>query len=261
MTAPSFDLATLTGPEVAQAAEAGLPVVVCVGATEQHGPHLPIGTDAILPVAVATAAAARTPLLVAPPVTYGAYSRPLVGGGEGFPGTISVRGTTLMPLLTQVLEGLARSGFRRLVVLNWHLENAGFLWEACDLARVGHPDVRILLLENPFPPFTDRELEDLFPHGFAGWEREHASMVETSLMLVARPDLVRRELIADDRSARFPSWDVLPAPADYLTRSGVLAEPSRSSVELGRRLFSACVERLVEALATEFGPEPSSEPG
>jgi creatinine amidohydrolase len=253
---PQIDLAELTGPEVAEAAGAGVPVVVCVGATEQHGPHLPIGTDAILPVAVATAAAERTPLLVAPPLTYGAYSRPLIGGGEGFPGTVSLRGTVLIPLLTQVLEGLVRSGFRRLVVLNWHLENAGFLWEACDVARASHPALRILLLENPFPPFTGQELEAMFPDGFAGWEREHASMVETSLMLVVRPDLVRQERIHDDRSARFPSWDVLPAPPDYLTRSGVLAEPSRSSIELGQRLFAACVGRLVDAVTTEFGPGP-----
>lgn len=253
MSLPPTDLATLTWPEVAAAAAADVPVVVCVGATEQHGPHLPIGTDAILPVAIATEAAQRMPMLVAPPITYGAHSRPLVGGGEGFPGTVSLRGATLMPMLTQVLQGLARSGFRHLVVLNWHLENAGFLWEACDLALAGQPDLRVLLIENPFPPFTSGELAELFPGGFAGWEREHASMVETSLMMVVRPDLVRTELIADDRSQRFPSWDLLPAPADYLTASGVLAEPSRASIELGRALWEACVGRLVEAVTTEFG--------
>lgn len=254
---PHVDLASLTGPEVAEAAAADVPVVVCVGATEQHGPHLPVGTDVILPVAVASAAADRVPLLVAPPLAYGAHSRPLVGGGEGFPGTVSVRGAVLMPTLTQVLQGLSRSGFRRLVVHNWHLENAGFLWEACDLALDGHPDLRILLLENPFPPFAPAELAELFPQGFEGWEREHASMVETSLMLVARPDLVRTDRIADDRSERFPPWDVLPAPADYLTRSGVLAEPSRASLELGQRLWEAAVGRLVEAVTTEFGSAAS----
>ena len=246
-------LADLTGPEIAAAADGDVPVVVCLGATEQHGPHLPVGTDVLLPVAIATAASARIPLLVAPPVTYGAYSRPLIGGGEGFPGTISLRATTLIPMLTQVLEGLSRSGFRQLVVLNWHLENAGFLWEPCDLAVASSPGLRILLLENPFPPFTPQELGELFPDGFEGWEREHASMVETSLMLHAHPELVRRELIADDRSTRFPSWEVLPAPADYLTASGVLAEPSRASESLGAALFEACVGRLVGAIAEEFG--------
>jgi creatinine amidohydrolase len=251
---PHLDLASLTGPEAAAAAAADVPVVVCVGATEQHGPHLPVGTDVILPVAVATEAARRIPLLVAPPLTYGAHSRPLIGGGEGFPGTVSVRGAVLMPLLTQVLQGLARSGFRRLVVHNWHLENAGFLWEACDLALAGRPELRVLLIENPFPPFAAEQLAHMFPAGFEGWEREHASMVETSLMMVARPDLVRTDRIADDRSERYPSWDLLPPPADYLTGSGVLAEPSRASIELGERLWEAAVARPVEAVTTEFGP-------
>jgi creatinine amidohydrolase len=246
------DLADLTGPEVATAAAADVPVVICVGATEQHGPHLPVGTDSILPVAVARSAARRIPLLVAPPLTYGAHSRPLIGGGEGFPGTVSIRGATLMPVLTQVLEGLSRSGFRSVVVLNWHLENAGFLWEACDVAVQSRPGLRVLLLESPFPPFSTERLAELFPDGFAGWEREHASMVETSLMMVVRPDLVRADRIADDASVRFPSWDVLPAPADYLTRSGVLAQPSRSSLELGHALFEAAVGRLVEAVTIEW---------
>jgi creatinine amidohydrolase len=246
------DLADLTGPEVGAAAAADVPVVVCVGATEQHGPHLPVGTDTILPVAVARSAAGRIPLLVAPPLTYGAHSRPLIGGGEGFPGTVSLRGATLMPLLTQVLEGLSRSGFRQIVVLNWHLENAGFLWDACDLAVQSRPGLRVLLLENPFPPFSAEQLAELFPDGFAGWEREHASMAETSLMMVVRPDLVRADRIADDASARFPSWEVLPAPADYLTSSGVLAQPSRSSLGLGRALLEAAVSRLVEAVTTEW---------
>jgi creatinine amidohydrolase len=253
-TSTTSDLALMTWPEIAEAAAADVPVVLCIGATEQHGPHLPVGTDVILPVAIAHEAATRIPLLVAPPVTYGAHSRPLIGGGEGFPGTVSVRGTTLIPLLTQVLEGLARSGFRRLVVLNWHLENAGFLWEACDLALGSRADLRVLLLENPFPPFSPERLDELFGHGFSGWEREHASMVETSLMMVARPDLVRADRIEDDASARYPSWDLLPAPAGYLTGSGVLAEPSRSTLALGQELWDACVGRLVEAVTTEFGP-------
>jgi creatinine amidohydrolase len=72
-------------------------------------------------------------------------------------------------------------------------------------------------------------------------------------MMVARPDLVRSDRIADDRSERFPSWDMLPAPADFLTRTGVLAEPSRSTLALGQALWAAVVGRLVEAVTSEFG--------
>ena len=90
-------LEQMTWPEVKEAADRDLPVVLAVGACEQHGPHLPLSTDAILPVAVAEAASALVPLTIAPPIRYGAYSRPLVGGGERFPGTISLSATTLLP--------------------------------------------------------------------------------------------------------------------------------------------------------------------
>ena len=244
----------MTWPELAEAARAGLPVVLAVGSTEQHGPHLPLATDCILPVGVAMEASKRVPLVVAPPIRFGARSRALSGGGEDFPGTLSLRGTTLLHTLRDVLQALFRSGFHRICVQNWHFENAGFLWEACDLAVVSHPEARILLLEDPMPDFSADELASLFPAGFPGWDVEHASIMETSLMLVIRPDLVHRDRIVDDEAVRHPSWDVIPAPADFVPRSGVLWHPSEATEEIGRRFLTAAADRLVAALQTELGP-------
>src|SRR5690348_3980586 len=92
-------LADWTWPEVAYAADRHVPVVLAVGACEQHGPHLPLATDSILPVAIAERASTQVPLAIAPPVTYGAFSRALSGGGESFPGTVSLRATTLLAML------------------------------------------------------------------------------------------------------------------------------------------------------------------
>src|SRR5262245_47635513 len=123
--APTGRMEEMTWPEVKAAADAGLPVVVPIGATEQHGPHLPLNTDCVLPVGVALRASTTRPLVVAPPISFGARSRPLTGGGEGFPGTVSVRVSVLMQTLTDVLHSLVRSGFTKLCVLNFHYENAG----------------------------------------------------------------------------------------------------------------------------------------
>lgn len=252
----------MTWPEVSEAAQNGMPAVLAVGSTEQHGPHLPLATDTILPVGVALEAGRRVPLVVAPPVRFGARSRALSGGGETFPGTLSLRGTTLIATVTEVLAALARSGFRRLVVQNWHYENAGFLWEACDLAVERHPDVAVLLLESPMPELGQEELEELFPGGFPGWDVEHASIMETSMMMALRPELVREDRIVDDEAARHPSWDVVPAPEDFIPRSGVLWHPSVSTPEIGRRFVSIAADRLVEAMTTEFGlPEQPVEQG
>lgn len=246
-------LEEMTWPEVAAAAAAQLPVVLAVGSTEQHGPHLPLNTDCLLPMAVALQVAERVRLVVAPPVRFGARSRALSGGGEGFPGTISLRATTLIATITEVVSGLARSGFRRICVQNWHYENAGYLWEAADLASRECPNVRILLLENPMPEFTPAELGELFPNGFPGWDVEHASVMETSMMLVLHPKLVRKERIIDDEAGRHPRWDVIPAPEDFIPKSGVLWHPSEATVDKGRRFIAAAARRLEEALRTEFG--------
>ena len=243
----------MTWPEVAEAARANLPVVIALGSTEQHGPHLPLDTDVLIPVAIATEASQQVHLVIAPPVHFGAMSRPLSGGGETFPGTLSLRANTLITLLNEVLSGLARSGFRRICLQNWHYENAAYLWEACDLTSAKHPDVRMLIVENPFPPFTDAMLGEIFPRGFPGWDVEHASIIETSLMYVIRPDLVRRDKIADDEAKRHPAWDVVPAPTDFIPKSGVLWHPTEASEEIGRKVLRMCADHLATALRTEFG--------
>ncbi len=111
----------------------------------------------------------------------------------------------------------------------------------------------MLVLEHSLPQFSPPALDELFPSGFTGFEFEHASNLETSVMYVLRPDLVRTELIADDQAERHPAWDVVPAPPEFIPRSGVLMRPSEASAEAGKRFLEACVSRLVEAITTEFG--------
>jgi creatinine amidohydrolase len=242
----------MTWPEAAEAARSNRPVVIAIGSTEQHGPHLPLNTDVLLPVAVALEASKQVDLVVAPPVHFGAMSRALSGGGETFPGTLSLRASTLIATIHEVLSALARSGFRRVCVQNWHYENAGYLWEACDLTTARHPDVRMLIVENPFPTLTDAQLAEIFPKGFPGWDVEHASIIETSLMYVVRPELVRRDRIKDDEAERHPAWDVVPAPPEFIPKSGVLWHPTEASEAIGRKVMKLCADHLAKALRTEF---------
>lgn len=245
-------LAEMTWPEIRDAAAASLPVAVTIGSTEQHGPHLPVSTDVLLPLGVLRTVAEHVPLVIAPPIHYGARSRALSGGGETFPGTLSLRGTTLMDTVEDVVLALARSGFRQICLQCWHWENRGFLWEPCHLAHEAYPEIRILLLENAMPDFSPEALTELFPDGFPGWDVEHASIMETSMMMVLHPELVREDRIIDDEAARHPSWDVIPAPPDFIPASGVLWHPSVSTPELGRKFIDAAATRVIEALRTEF---------
>jgi len=251
----SHRLADLTWPEVRDRAAGGAAVAVPVGSTEQHGYHLPLCTDVVLPEQLALAAAESLDLVVAPPIAYGYRSRPLSGGGERFPGTISVSGRTLMALLEDVLVGLARSGFSRLVVLNWHYENSNFVYEAAWLAheRARSDALRVMVVEAAFSELSDQVMTTLFGDEFPGWDVEHAAVLETSLMLHLRPDLVRFERAVDDEAARHPSYDVVPPPSDFIPESGALWKATRASAEKGAAAWPEIVARVSGALKAELG--------
>jgi creatinine amidohydrolase len=246
--------AELTWPEVAEAAGRGAGVVVPVGSTEQHGHHLPLCTDVVLPTELGLAIAEEHDLLVAPAVHFGYRSRPLSGGGQGFPGTISVSAQTLMLTVEDVLRELLRHGFRRLMILNWHFENRSFVYESAWLAldEGQREDARVMVVEEPFSQLSDETMDLLFGDEFPGWDVEHAAIMETSLMLHLRPDLVLFERAVDDEAARHPFYDVVPIPDDFVPRSGTLWKATQASAEKGARAWEEIVAGLGAAVAADL---------
>jgi len=247
-------LVDLTWPEVHEAAAAGVGVIVPVGSTEQHGHHLPLDTDVVLASALADAVAEAAEMVVAPAIAYGYRSRPLSGGGETFPGTVSLSGRTLIGLVEEVLGGLIRSGFRRLVVLNWHYENSNFIYESAYLARQATTaDARIMVVEAAFAELSEAVMDVLFADvEFRGWDVEHAAVLETSLMLHLRPDRVLFDRAVDDASARHPPYDVVPAPDDFIPASGTLWKATRSSAEKGATAWNEITTRVRAMVIAEL---------
>jgi creatinine amidohydrolase len=246
--------AELTWPEVGEAAERGAGVVVPVGSTEQHGPHLALSVDAVLPTELGLAVADEHDLLVAPAVHFGYRSRPLSGGGQGFPGTISVRAQTLMMTVEDVLRELLRHGFRRLMILNWHFENQNFVYESAWLAleHGQRQDARVMVVEQPFSQLSDETMQLLFGDEFPGWDVEHAAIMETSLMLHLRPELVLFDRAVDDEAARHPFYDVVPIPDEFVPRSGTLWKATQASAEKGERAWAEIVAGLDAAVAADL---------
>lgn len=244
----------LTWPEVRDAAERGAGVVVPVGSTEQHGHHLPLCTDVVLPTELALAVADKHDLLVAPAVHFGYRSRPLSGGGQGFAGTISLRAQTLMMTAEDVLRELLRQGFRRLMLLNWHWENQNFIYESAWLAldEGRRADARVMVVEAPFEKLSDETMALMFPDGFPGWDVEHAAIMETSLMLHLAPDLVLFDRAVDDEARRHPFYDVVPIPDDFVPASGSLWKATQATAEKGARAWGEIVAGLDAALAIDL---------
>ena len=246
--------AEMTWPEVAEAAGRGAGVVLPVGSTEQHGYHLPLATDAILATELALAVADPLDLLVAPAVAYGYRSRPLSGGGQGFPGTTSLRARTLMDLVEDVLRELVRQGFERIVVLNWHMENQNFVYESAYLTLEHHraSPARILVAELAFQDLSPATMQLLFPEGFPGWDVEHASILETSLMLHLKPEMVLFDRAVDDAAKRHPWYDVVPVPEDFVPASGTLWKATQASADKGQAAWEEIVGQMSAAISRDL---------
>jgi creatinine amidohydrolase len=255
--ADSVFLAELTWPEFAERVRQGVVVFLPLGATEQHGPHMAMSVDVVLPTAVCERVAREVGGLVAPTIPYGYKSQPRSGGGEAFPGTTSLDAQTFSLVVRDVIRSLGHDGVRRLVVLNGHFENCWPAVEGVDLGlrelrRDGVADMQVMRLE--YWDFVHRQtLDRLFPDGFPGTELEHASLLETSLMLLLRPDLVDMGKVPDDGPAKFPTYDRHPVPEGFGPASGVLARAERATAEYGQWLMDDHVELISRAVRTEFG--------
>ena len=229
-------------------------VFLPVGALEQHGPHLPMGTDALLASAIATGAAAAVGGIVAPALSYGYKSQPKCGGGQHFCGTTSLDAATLIGQVRDTIREFVRHGVQRLVLVNGHYENQWFMIEGIDLAlRESHaPPLSVMRLEY-WDFCTAATLAAVFPDGFPGFALEHAAVIETSMMLHLHPELVRVDLIPDEPAADFPPYDMYPTRTEWVPASGVLSSARGASVEKGALICSEVITLVVSAVRKEYG--------
>jgi creatinine amidohydrolase len=249
----------MTWPEIQQAAQQNKVLIFVVGTVEQHGPALPTSVDVLLPMAIAERIAKRIDGVVAPCVNYGYKSLLRAGGGPHFPGSLGLRGTTVIAVVSDIMAQLIQQGWRRIVVLDWHLENVPFVFEGVDeaiRAAGSIPDLKVLKIDNPNGLGVAEQpglQEELFGSDFPGWVVEHAAIWETSAMLAAYPDLVQAEKIIDGRPPEPLDYDVLPAPKDGAPASGVFWKATRASREKGLRILAAVTDGIVKVIHKEFG--------
>lgn len=247
-------MGSLSWVEYQQRLQSENPVVLIpCGALEQHGPHLPLGTDALISGAIAQSVAEQVNGMVAPVFSYGYKSQPKSGGGQHFPGTTSLDGSTLIQMMRDVIRELARQGVTHIVVLDGHYENQWFLTEGIDLALrdVGPSTLQVMRLEY-WDFFTEATLATVFPDGFPGYALEHAAVMETSLMLHYYPELVRLHLIPNDAPADFPPYDMYPARTAWVPPSGVLSSAKTASAEKGAAMVEQVTASIAEAIRKEF---------
>jgi len=230
------------------------PVFLPVGALEQHGPHLPLGTDALLASAIATGVATEVGGLVAPALSYGYKSQPKCGGGQHFTGTTSLDAATLIGQTRDMVREFARHGAQQLVIVNGHYENQWFLIEGIDLGLRDCPGAGLKVMRLDYWDFcTETTLAKAFPSGFPGFALEHAAVIETSMMLHLHPDLVQMARIPDEPPAQFPAYETYPAHTGWVPASGVLSSARGASSETGAMITAEVVTRIAAAVRAESG--------
>jgi creatinine amidohydrolase len=237
----------MTWPEVTEAVEAGATTVILpLGATEQHGPHLPLGTDTIRAAALADRLAEKLPgSLVAPALPFGCSDE-----HWGFAGLLGLDAETLARVVLNLARRLTGWGVRRLVLLSAHGGNG----EALDLS--------LKLLQGELPELevrTNGNLETIAPVMLEMARREgisasalglHAGEGETSEMLHLLPDLKHRGRFAPGFTGDMGAiLDKLrEGGLRSVTTNGVLGDPTRAAADRGSRYLEALAEDLAATL-------------
>jgi len=249
----STQLAEMTWPEVQGLVEQEALVILPTASTEQHGPHLPLSTDAIIVGECVRRAAERvadrTPIVVAPTLPYGFSEHHML-----FPGTMTFSVTNYLAALIDLCESLVRHGFQHVLLVNGHGGNQEIVMVAVREIMSRH---RVVIGAADYWTIA-REALEAAGASQVGLVPGHSAGFETSCMLALRPDLVRLDrLPAEDRSrpgerdARrtVKALGIMTAPhREQQPDTGVWGDPALVRADLG----AAFVEAIVGALAEAF---------
>jgi creatinine amidohydrolase len=210
-------------------------VLLPVGATEQHGPHLPLSTDSAIATGVAAYASSRTRVTMLPALRYGVS----VGHTTAWPGTLSTMHGTLAGAIREIVSWLVAHEWRRVLVVNAHFGNDATLRIAVDRLRFDYGrDLQI----NTLNTWTlSPEVRDYF---VSDGNDFHANRAETDLMLFLDPEWVDMRACEDDedRTGGLVFSYLVPATS----KNGVTGMPSLGNAEAGRELLARMGDSLAE---------------
>lgn len=224
-------------------------VLVPTGSTEQHGPHGPLLTDALIAEEIARRVAPRVEAAVAPRINY-ALSYP----HTGFTGLVAIRIPTFMSLVEDLCLALATVGFRRIVFLNGHYDNTYAIAYACANVAERLPAGTQAFPVNYWDGMTPAEGAEFFDPSTG----LHANRGETSAVMAIDPTLVD----IDKANAEMPPFPVVtsgpavhtafffsnPGSVHRATRSGTWGDARSSSAEFGQRYLETMAEATIRLL-------------
>ena len=220
-------------------------VIIPLGTVEQHGPHLPVGTDVLIPITVAKRVAEKTRVLVAPPVCYGNSL-----SMADMKGVFTITPDSLAALLLDLCRSFAKQGFKKIIFLNGHGGNtqvASFIGQTARMetgALIACIDWWDIVAEE-MPKICEKVVQ-------------HADEGETSMMLACRPELVdMKKATKDDTSDKLTDALTGGKPKNLLqvfvpftrwSKTGLIGDATEASKAKGQKIMKAVVDNIVDFL-------------
>jgi len=229
--------------EAERRAKAGCVIIIPIGSVEEHGRHLPLGTDSFQPEYVALEVARKTGCLIAPPLRYG-----VCNSARGFPGTISITFSGLHRISRDILEEFVRNQFTRILVVSGHAGQAHMA--ALRLAaqeviwaheKESKEKLRIMVC-------SDYDFAYELKGKYFSEKDGHAGTIETSRVMAIRPELVKAT--GAKSFPVLPKFEIVADPERYFP-TGVVGDPTVATVEKGRMINKYIIKevsKLVEEL-------------
>ena len=252
-------------PELREAAGQDAIVILPLGSTEQHGRHLPVGTDHLLVQAIASRACLTVHTQVAA-IHLPAFWIGFSPYHMSFSGTLTFRASTYVQVLSEICEGIAQHGFRRVLLLNGHGGNLGLASAA--IADVRHRNPQVAVVAASYWDLAADEINQWRRSGSGGIS--HGGELETALALAIREELVDLDKATPnitDHSSAFISDDLLgggrvffPTDTADLSSTGTIGDPTLASKARGEEILNLVVGAVARFLV-EFGEWDLDRPG
>lgn len=235
------EISTLTAGELPLSSRIA---ILPIGSNEQHGPHLPTGTDTIIVDALVHGLRRRLtsqePFIFLPLMPYGKSPEHM-----DFAGTISFKSATLMAVLEDVVSSLHAHGVKKIVFLNSHGGNNHLLGALAFDFRYQYQMHAYCLNIWSDDFFPADEIEAIIPN--LAYPEVHAASIETSMLLYLNPELVGPIPQKFEPKTDFPAVSTGWATSD-LSHDGIIGDPRQSSPERGKMLYELLVEKTAAKL-------------
>lgn len=229
-------------------------ILIPLSSTEQHGPHLPVGTDKIILESLIEGYIQKSEitdanLIFSPLITIGKSNEHF-----GFSGTMSFSAQTYYLMIMEMAQSIKKSGFKKIVLFNSHGGNTDMLNMISRDIRI-ELDLCVFVFDWWFTPFWAEGLEGLKQSGKYGVF--HACELETSLMLHIMPETVNMALAVDEDptdNLKDNSYVTILGPftagwkTSDITKSGVIGAPTYATKEKGQKLFDFAIRKLDDIL-------------